>query len=308
MMDVDGALSWATRTLELAEQVDAADARAHALNTIGTAELLAGNSAGRAKLEQSLELSRHLATPDNVGRAFVHFLQVGAHRRAYELADRYFEPAVAYLGERGLDLWRSYLFAFRAKIALDRGQWDEATELATIVFQKRVISTFPRIVALVVLGLVRARRGEPDSASPLQDAFAFAEPTGELLRLAPPATARAEAAWLAGDHEQIGQVTDVAFGLAIRYRADWLLGELAFWRWRAGLLTEAPAGAADPYSAQIAGDWSRAAELWTTLGCPYEAAWARADADDQANRRRALETFERLGAKPAAAMVAERLD
>ena len=166
------------RALELAERIDDTEARAHALNTIGTTELLAGNPAGRAKLEQSLELGREFASPDLVGRAFIHFLQVGAHRRAYELADGYFEPGVAYLGERGLDLWRSYLFAFRAKITLDRGQWDEAAELATLVFQKRVISTFPRIVASVVLGLVRARRGEPDASSPLDDAFALAKPTG----------------------------------------------------------------------------------------------------------------------------------
>ena len=307
MFDTDGARTWGTRALELAERIDDTEARAHALNTIGTTELLAGNPAGRAKLEQSLELGREFASPDLVGRAFIHFLQVGAHRRAYELADGYFEPGVAYLGERGLDLWRSYLFAFRAKITLDRGQWDEAAELATLVFQKRVISTFPRIVASVVLGLVRARRGEPDASSPLDDAFALAKPTGELLRIAPAAAARAEAAWLAGDHERIGEATDVAFELAVRYRADWPLGELAYWRWRAGLLAKVPVGAVEPYAAQIAGHWSRAAELWTALGCPYEAAWALAECDDEYALRRAFDAFERLGAKPASAIVATRL-
>ena len=158
-----------------------------------------------------------------------------------------------------------------------------------------------------MLGLVRVRRGEPDAISPLDDAFALAEPTGELLRIAPAAAARAEAAWLAGDHERIDEATDVAFELAVRYRADWPLGELAYWRWRAGLLVEVPAGAVEPYAAQIAGDWSRAAELWAALGCPYEAAWALAEGDDEDTLRRAFEAFERLGAKPASAMVAARL-
>ena len=128
---------------------------------------------------------------------------------------------MAYVGERGLDLWRSYLFAFRAKIMLDRGQWDDAAEFATLVFQKRVISTFPRTVGSVVLGLVRARRGEPDANSHLEHAFALAEPTGELLRIAPAAAGGAEAAWLAGDHERVDEVTRAAFELAVRYRADW---------------------------------------------------------------------------------------
>ena len=158
-----------------------------------------------------------------------------------------------------------------------------------------------------MLGLVRARRGEPDASSPLDDAFALAESTGELLRIGPAAAARAEAAWLAGDHERIGEATDVAFELAVRYRADWPLGELAYWRWRAGLLAKVPVGAVEPYAAQIAGHWSRAAELWTALGCPYEAAWALAECDDEYALRRALDAFERLGAKPASAIVATRL-
>jgi class 3 adenylate cyclase len=63
-------------------------------------------------------------------------------------------------------------------------------------FQKRVISTFPRILAFVVLGLVRARRGDPNAGLLLDDALELAEPTHELPRIAPVAAARAEAAWL----------------------------------------------------------------------------------------------------------------
>jgi DNA-binding NarL/FixJ family response regulator len=79
------------------------------------------------------------------------------------------------------------------------------------------------------------------------------------------------------------------------------------WRWRAGLLQEPPPGAAEPYTAQIGGDWARAAELWTEIGCPYEAALALADADDDEVLRGALDTLHALGATPAAAIVARRL-
>jgi DNA-binding NarL/FixJ family response regulator len=53
---------------------------------------------------------------------------------------------------------------------------------------------------------------------------------------------------------------------------------------------------------QIAGDWAGAAALWDALGCPYEAARARADANGEATLRDALRGFERLGARPAAMM------
>ena len=86
-----------------------------------------------------------------------------------------------------------------------------------------------------------------------------------------------------------------------------MIGELASWRWRAGIEEAVPEQAAEPYAVQIAGDWARAAELWTDLGCPYEAALALADADEEEPLRRALDELQQLGARPAAAIVARRL-
>ena len=85
-------------------------------------------------------------------------------------------------------------------------------------------------------------------------------------------------------------------------------GELAYWRWRAGLDDDIPGGlVAEPYRLSIAGDWARAAELWSDIGCPYEAALALGDADDEAALRQALDKLRTLGARPAAAIVVRRL-
>jgi class 3 adenylate cyclase/tetratricopeptide (TPR) repeat protein len=308
MDDTDGALAWAGKALELAERVDDTEALVHALNTIGTTELFAGNQEGLEKIERSLELAERADALEHVGRAFIHLVWAGIRNRNYELADRYVDRGIAYLGERGLDLWRFYLLAFRARMELDRGSWSEAADTAGLVFQKRVISTFPRILALVVLGLVRVRRGDDDGRAFLDDALALAEPTGELPRIAPVAAARAEAAWLAGDQEGVARATESAYHLALRHGMAWPIGELAHWRWRAGLESKAPGGAAEPYALQIDGDWARAAELWTEIGCPYEAALALADADDEGALRRAHEELERLGARPAAEIVSQRME
>ncbi len=307
--NVDGALSWGSRAYELAERVDALEARIHALNTIGTTELLAGRPGGLEKLERSLALSEQFDLPTHVGRALVHFVQAAAELRAYELADRHLERGLAYVGERGLDLWRSYLHAWGAKIALDRGRWDDAEELSTLVFQKRVVSTLPRVLAFVVRGLLRARRGEAGATQALDDALALAEPSAELGRIAPVALAQAETTWLAGDRAGVVNATDRMLERALEHAGPWPLAELAYWRWRAGLdpRVPIPANATDPYAAAIAGDWARAAELWTALGCPYEAALALADADDEETVRRAVGELERLGARAAAAIVESRL-
>jgi len=47
--------------------------------------------------------------------------------------------------------------------------------------------------------------------------------------------------------------------------------------------------------------------MWAGLGCPYEAALALADADEEEPLRYALEQLNRQGAEPAAAIVSRRL-
>jgi DNA-binding CsgD family transcriptional regulator len=163
------------------------------------------------------------------------------------------------------------------------------------------------VVALVVLGLVRARRGDPGVWPLLDEALQLVEQATQLEPSAVVAAARAEAEWLGGDPAKVTAATEEAFARALEVADPWALGELAAWRFRAGIREEIPAGAAQPYALQIAGDWARAAELWDEIGCPYEAALALAHADDDKALRRSLDELQRLGARPGADMVARRL-
>jgi len=61
------------------------------------------------------------------------------------------------------------------------------------------------------------------------------------------------------------------------------------------------------YRLQIEGDWERAAQVWTDLGCPYDAAMALLDATQDAALRRALSTFHDLGAKAATGITREKM-
>ena len=302
-LDADGALAYGSRALALAERVDDAATRSKAMRTIAVAEIFAGRPEGLVKLEQVLELSDPAEVPNEVAATFIFLLQTAALHRSYDVADRYLERALAYTGERGHILSESYLHAFAAKIALDRGCWDEADELCTLVFQRRLTSIFPRVVALTVRALIRARRGEVDADSLLDEALELAQPSGEVMRIAPVALAQAEVAWLAGDSAGIVDATDRVFGDALELNGPWPLPDLAYWRWRAGLDAPTLPDAEHPFALQIAGDWARATEAWTAVGCPYEAALALADADDEQSRGRARAELERLGAEPAAARI-----
>jgi DNA-binding CsgD family transcriptional regulator len=304
--DAEGTVAWGAKAIEVADRLHDVEIRVQTLNTIGTMELLAGTPAGREKLEHSITLAQEAGLGEDVARGFSHLAWTEVRTRSYAAAEDVLAAGLDYCAEPRLDLWRLYLLGFRARSALEQGHWTEAVEGASVVLGDSRSSSVPRILAGVVLGLVRARRGDPGASAALDDALALAEVADELQRIEAVAAARAELAWLRGDHDGVAQATDVAFELAQRVRAGWVVGELALWRRRAGISEPIPADVAEPYALQLGGDWKRAAALWTALGCPYEAALARADGDAGALRRAHAELQE-LGAHPAAAIVARRL-
>jgi DNA-binding NarL/FixJ family response regulator len=153
--------------------------------------------------------------------------------------------------------------------------------------------------------LLKARQGDPGASEALEQAAVLAERQGQFHTLAQVTSARAELAWLQGKHEEIAELTQPAHDLALSGSAR-ERGELARWRWRAGVRERTP-GLAGPDAATVSGDWAEAARLWSELGCPYEAALALTDADDEDSLRQGLIELQRLGARPVAALVAKRL-
>ena len=296
------AIAWASRALELAERLGDAEIAGHARGTIA-----GWGPAWEEPLEQLLERTQQAGFAEEAARLFVTLAGLAVSSRRHHLASRYLQAGIDYCSDRGLELFRFYLLAFRARSELDQGRWTEAADAASLVLRIHRTSTSPQIRALVVLGLVRARRGDPGQWAPLDEAWALAEPTGELSRLAPVAVARAEAAWLAGDRDTVASVTEAVLPLALERKASSVIGELNDWRRRAGLSVESSSGSAKAHALQMSGDWAQASERWTELGCPYEAMLALADADEEEPLRRALGELQALEARPAAAIVARRL-
>jgi len=305
--DAAGTLEWGLRAREVAEDIDDVEARVYALTNFGALEFIRGTLDGVALIERVVDLASEAELDEHAGRAHLNLVWWPLRQRAYGIAVDHLEPALAYCEERGLDLWRLFLIACRARLELDRGDWLEAGESASFVLRDPRTWPVPRVYALSTLGLVRARRGDPAPWEPLDEALALAGPTGELQQIGPVATARAEAAWIDGDDAGVVDATASAIELAHQRQAWWTVGDLLAWRRRAGLLEQAPAALPEPHAAELAGEWQRAAEAWTAIGCRYEAALALADADDEGALRRALEELQRLGAAPVAAIVTRRL-
>jgi DNA-binding CsgD family transcriptional regulator/tetratricopeptide (TPR) repeat protein len=301
------ALAWTSKAVELAERLDEPEALVYALTNIGAVEVFTDAPEAPATLVQSLELALRADLEENVGRAYLNLVWWPIRQRRYDLVDRYLRTGLEYCTEHGLDLWRLFFVPCQARLELDRGRWADAAGAATLALRDHRTFPVPRVFALTVLALVRARRGDPDVWPLLDEALTLAEPTGELQRIGWVAMARAEAAWLEGAGDAVGEATEAALELALRRKAGWVVGELACWRRRAGIQEQIPPGAAEPFALQLTGEWRRAARLWSELGCPYETALARGDADNEDALRRALGELQEMGAAPAAAIVARRL-
>jgi predicted ATPase/DNA-binding CsgD family transcriptional regulator len=305
--EYEAALAWGRRALELAERLGDSEVLTHALTNVGVTEVRTGAAEGMELLERSLEIALRAGLEEHVVRALSNIASTAGDLRRYATAERYVEQGIEYLNELGVAYWLGYLLSARAQCELEQGRWTEATQTAELVLADTQTLPIARITALVVLGCVRARRGDPGIWAPLDEARAIAWPTAEVEQLGRVAAVRAEAALLEGKPEAVTGETDEAFALARRVGQPRWLGELALWRRRAGVEEEMPAGAGEPYALQLTGDWAGAALRWAELGCPYEEALALAESDDEAALGRAHAELERLGAGPAASAVARRL-
>ncbi len=308
MLDRDGlaAVHWGRKAIELATRLGDDAIVAAVEMVVGSAMLVTGDDRGRLHLDRSLALAREAGHDAMVGLVFLNLGSSYGEQYRFAEAERILAEGIAYTGDRDLDHASHYMTAWLALTRLFQGRWAEASELATSIVERPYVATISRIMALVALGRVRARRGDPGVAAALDEALELALQTDTLQRLAPVRAARAEAAWLANEPDRVIQEATACYELATRHHHRWHTGELSFWRWRAGEQHAVPPWSAEPFARQIEGAWQQAAEAWEGLGCPYEQARALADGDGPA-RLAALAIFDRLGAAPAAAALRRRM-
>ena len=310
MIDYDFAqtISLGAKAIAIAEQVDDLEGLVHALNNVGTAELIAGHPPGAAKLERSLELARQAHLGTDAGRAYINLSCGLIHHSRWRQALVWIERGIGYTRELGLEAWVKCLVGERALVELALGRWDDAAATAQALLdgpRDQIIE--PRTYALLVVGLVRARRGDPGYWPLLDEAWERALKADDLQFLGPVSAARAEVAWLEGRPEAIGVETATAYDLACRLNEPATAGWLACWRARAGLPVEPPDNVPERFHLQLNGEPEAAAELLRADGAHYDAAIALVPSSDGRLLRTAHEQLRALGANPAAAIIALRL-
>jgi DNA-binding CsgD family transcriptional regulator/tetratricopeptide (TPR) repeat protein len=274
------AIEWGERALALAEQTGDVETRMHALNNIGVSQLMGEkhDPAGRAKLEQSLQLGRAHGYDEHTARAYTNLAEYAVVFKDYPLAERVLADGIAFDRQHDLDVWTNYLVGWQAQLRLAQGRLHEAESVAQHIVMMATQSVIERLPAMSVLGRARARLGVPGAVNVLREALQLALPTAEPQRVVPLHLALVEAAWIEQDLtgcdaqlEALEALTDASLDL-------WEYGELAVWRQRRQLPSATRTRPArqipEPWAAELRGDPLAAAAAWLQLGAPCEAALA----------------------------------
>jgi len=292
--DTEGTVAFGEKALRLARALGQQEIESHALNNIGSARLIAGDQSGEESLLQALQIALDHDLHEHAARAYVNLGSTGTVSNNVR-ARRYLEQGLSYCEQRDLDSWSTYLRVFLARFALDRGAWDEAAECASALLREAISAAIVRIPALVIVGLVRTRRGDPGASEALDEALTLALATRELQRIGPVAAARAEAAWYRNDSAAVLRETERGLQYGDFSSWPWFVGELLFWKSQATVVGPADPRCPEPYRLALAQCWRQAAEAFRAREMPYQEALMLLRAG-QPGTERARMILERLGA------------
>ena len=301
----EAAIEMAQRAQSIAALVGVPEVASDALNTEGVAtSVLGGEWTG--PLRQALKIALAEGLQAEAGRAYCNLYAVYCGQRRFAEGEPFYTDGIAYCDDHDIATYGTFLRSERASALEKTGRWDEALALSREILEHAAPSPVVRLCPQNRIGAILARRGEPGVWESLDEAMAAADGTGEPQQIVPVRLSRAEAYWLEGRAADAIAEAELADDRSAGCDA-WQRGAVAVWLRRTGS-DRMPAGElAEPWQHEIDGNWEKAAQLWTDLGCAYDAALAMLAAPGEAALREAHSILAGLGARAAARLARHRL-
>ncbi|MHA6695058.1 ATP-binding protein [Homoserinimonas sp. A520] len=300
--DLTGAVRTGQRAIALAEPFGDHASMSRAYNAVGSSLWFLRPAEAEPNLLASRRHAELAQEPELVASALTNLGSGAGEVRLYDTANRWLDEVIEWCEPRDLDAIGDYATAWRARTALEQGEWAKAAQLAGRSMARMPVP-ITRIVALTVLGLLRSRRGDPGAENALDEAWRLSVQSGDLQRLWPVAAARAESRmWL---HGEVGGVDELgeAMRLARTHRHGWAIGELGTWLLRAGehVDSEAADDSAGPYASWLRGNSAVTIAGWQSLDCAFDELLVHWDDATEPSLRAGLLIAETFGATAVAA-------
>jgi DNA-binding CsgD family transcriptional regulator/tetratricopeptide (TPR) repeat protein len=302
--DVEQALLWGYRALELATRLGNANTRAHALCNIGaakiqldvnaTADLLEAHEVGHAAGE-AYEAARSL---NNLGYTMMCWVQP-------ESALRYASQTLAYAEAHEVHNLASYSATVIAWLRLRAGEWEDAEGVTQGQIEKGI--TVTQLMAKTILTELAVRRGDPDAADRLKDLAAQADRTGELQRIVPVLELATEYALTRDVPMPTVGYDKLVAEFWPRRLTGWTAIRMRGWAAVAGIDLPYDVPSSTPFSAMARRDWRAAADAFGDVGWMYDRALMLSMLDDQESLGEAIEIARGLGAEPLTKRVTKRM-
>lgn len=277
----------------------------NALNTEGASSAVLGRE-WTGLLDRALRIALDEGLQAEAGRAYCNYYATHCSQRQFAAAEQLYADGIAYCDDHDIATYGTFLRSERTGTLEKTGRWDEALALCQDILDRAAPAPVTRLCPTTRAGTLMARRGEATAWEYLDQAMADADRTGEPQSIVPVRLARAEACWLEGRGADAVHEAERADEAADTDDA-WTYGAVAAWLRRTGSSRQPRGDVAEPYRQQLSGHWEKAAQLWTDLDCPYEAALVRLDAADEGALREALSTFTEIGASAVARLTRQRL-
>lgn len=300
--EIDEAETWGTRALELADRVDHAETRVHALVTLASRRLLVDPEAG-AELRAAHDAAHEAGDREEATRALA---ALAAGLTSWVRADAASEAAraaVAYADRHEVQHMAPFGALAQAALDLRAGRWAEAERTARAHLRSKV--GLHVMLAETVLTELAVRRGDRDAEARLAALAARAEDTRELQRLGPVLELSIERALFAGAEPPAGRVLPYLTDRPAPHAVDVL--RLGAWAAAAGIPVRLEAPAGTPWEPMLRRDWPAAAAAFGAAGWGYDRAVMLVLEGDEASLVEAIGVAHALGAEPLAQSAARRL-
>jgi DNA-binding CsgD family transcriptional regulator/tetratricopeptide (TPR) repeat protein len=305
MLSSDGVATreWGARTLELVDALEDEQARtelrAHALNNLGTMEVVDGDARqGIAMLTESLAMARGSDLHEHAARAYVNLASTALAQRRIDDARRHVAEGLEYCTERDLDSWTHALLEGDAELLFLQGDLDGTESKAQSLLDRPSLPRNHSLAPMIHLAHVQGRRGAGDPSTLVERAVALAEEIGEVQVIAPVTELRCELAWLAGRDDEAARLALASVDLVETADCRWSRGGVLRWLHHEGLAAT-HRDVAPPFAAELAGRWREAAALWAELGCPFDQGLALARGCDPDDLIAAITIFDGMKAYAA---------
>jgi DNA-binding CsgD family transcriptional regulator len=295
--EAEKSVEWGNKAIVMAKEINDQEILSHALNNVGTSQwkIQFLQDEGTKLLFESLAISLKNSFHENAARAYTNIISRAISCKQYNVATKYLEEGLNYCEQRDLDSWTNYKLSWKARMLLEKGEWNEALLIANRLLLNPDQPAVNKIGALIVIGTIKLRKGESDSLHFLEEAKTLAFATREHQRTIPVMIALLEYEWLTGNKIISEDEINASVEIVTKYVHIYINSAFLFWLKKARKLSIKLPELFEPYQYLQDKKTSAAADFWEKLNCPFDRAIALFSGNEN-DKRNALSIFQQLGA------------